>query len=148
MTRLSTTLAALLIGFAAAFLVGGAGTPVADDAAPAAERPLRTSYELDDGSFQLIRDPVQHPVGFSWVRTDASGDLIETWVLFRENTADGWLYPGASNPNVTVKFAHQSGVTHSTLADFLQWCEDRYPAAMNVDKDVDFAVHHHKVTVE
>ena len=46
-----------------------------------------------------------------------------------------------------VRIEYEGAPSHTSVDDFLQWCEDQYPASMSVDKEVDFEVHRHAVDV-
>jgi len=102
--------------------------------------------ELLFGSFSGWRAGAPEPVTFIWSYDD-NGTQKEVWALFRPNTTYGWKFPGANETSVDLTIEYENATAHASEAAFLQWCEDQYPAAMNVDKDEDFEVHVHTVIV-
>jgi hypothetical protein len=144
MSRRFALFAAAVLCVAASSAGWGLRGVCAREAAPA-ERSVGAP-ELQTGFFRVASPLQTHAVGFVWVRTESSV-LKESWLLFRPETSEGWLFPGADHTNVTLTFVRMSGVTATTLADFKTWAEGQYPSAMSVDADVDFAVHDHTVEV-
>ncbi len=150
MTRIATLagtfIAGMLLAFALASTVEGSAG-VSADGSLETQSPSTTQPELDDGSFSWESAYAVEPVAFVWVREDANGDLVETWALFRPETIEGWHFPGVNHTSVDLTVGFEGSLVHDDLQDFLQWAEDQYPASMNVDKDLDFEVHIHTVTV-
>ena len=110
------------------------------------QRPsLLGQHELDWGSFRIFSASVATPVGFVWSRVE-NGQQVETWALFRPEDANGWAFPGSNHTSVEITINHDSTNSHASTAAFITWCENQFPASMNVDSD-DFEVHEHKVSV-
>ncbi len=102
--------------------------------------------ELNFGTFSGSRSGTSEPVSYIWSYDD-NGTQIEVWALFRPGTTVGWTFPGSNAVSVELTIDYEGTPTHGSVADFLQWCEDQYPSAMNVDKGIDFEVHEHTVDI-
>ncbi len=102
--------------------------------------------EMNFGNFSGFRIGTNEPVAFIWSYDD-NGTQVEVWALFRPNTPAGWTFPGTDATSVDLSIEYQGSPTHASPAEFLQWCEDQYPASMNVDKDNDFEVHRHTIEI-
>ena len=104
------------------------------------------SAELDYGVFSGWQAATVAPESFVWSYDD-NGTQVEVWALFRPGQSNGWVFPGPSATSVDLEINYENVTSPSSVSDFLDWCEDQYPTSWNVDKDVDFEVHEHRVTV-
>jgi len=102
--------------------------------------------EIGFGTFSGSRSGTTEPVTYVWSYDDA-GTQIEVWALFRPGTTNGWTFPGSNATSVDLTIDYEGSPSFASVGDFLQWCEDQYPSAMNVDKDFDFDVHEHTVEI-
>lgn len=144
-------LALLIVTLIPALLVHLAHTHGGDapvEAATQVAHLRRGAAEIGDGSFIVYGTTHAHPIAFVWVRDDSNGDPLETWLLFRENQTDGWVYPSDTNTNVTIRFEHASPSGIDDVQDFRDWAESQYDPILNVDESTDFGEHEHEVTIK
>lgn len=120
----------------------------ASDGVARAAQLRRGAAEIGPGKFVVFGSANPHPIAFVWVREDTNGDPLETWLLFREHQADGWVYPSATSGDVTITFQHASPSGIDDMQDFREWAENQYDASQNVDESTDFGEHLHEVTIK
>lgn len=108
----------------------------------------RGAPEMSDGTFEVTRSGVSHPVAWVWVRDGTGGEVLETWLLFRPGTTSGWKFPGASNTSVGLTFGYRSVTEPASVAAFKAWAAGEYDAGLAVNPDLDFEVHEHVVTID
>ncbi len=137
MSRFTTFALSVLLAFAALAMVSPDGSSALE---------TKGEPEIHYGVFSGYGAISVNPTTFVWSYED-NGTQYEIWALFRPNTSEGWVFPGPNDTDVSVSLQYETVSTPTSLADFLDWCEDQYPASMNVDKAVDFEVHQHAVTV-